>query len=109
MKHSPPSAKTPGIFDQLAVKLREMVQAEHVNSLSGVERFRVVRVAPLMVEHVDGDLVLEDGDPDFTVGSWVRQRIANYGITVGDQVWCARESQEWHAFDVTSDTATAWS
>lgn len=89
------------IYDQLASRLREMVAEEHVNSLSGVERFTVQRATPLLLEHTDGDLVLEEGDPDFTIGVTVRAYLTSHGVVVGDQVWCLRENQEWHLVDIT--------
>lgn len=94
-------APGPDVFARLALKLREMIRHEQVNNGTGVERFQVTSVSPLRIEHQGGDLVLEDGDPDFTVGSWVRQYMLNYALTAGDQVWCLREGQEWHVVDIT--------
>ena len=89
------------VYHQLALRLQRMVRDEHRNNLSGVERFTVVSVTPLRIEHLGHDLTLEDGDPDFTVGAWVRQYMLNYALVAGDQVWCLREGQMWHAVDVT--------
>lgn len=77
-----------------------MARVEHRNSGSGAERFVVKSVAPLIIEHLASDLVLEDGDPDFTVGGWVRQYMVNYSLAVGDVMWCLRRGQQWHVVDV---------
>lgn len=95
----------PDVFAQLALRLKQLVHDEHINNLSGVERFTVRSVSPLIVEHMDGNLVLEDGDPDFTVGAWFRQFMLNYTLVVGDQAWCLREGQEWHLIDVSDPSS----
>lgn len=97
------------VFDRLATRLREMAREEADNA-SGVERWLVKHADPLMIEQLDGDLVLEEGDPDFTVGEWLRQLRVAYGLPVGSLVWVARASGaeddlEWHALDVVSDAA----
>lgn len=80
-----------------------MVREVHANELSGVERFKVTAVRPsLVIGQVQGELSLEDGDPDFTVGETLRARLVATTVHVGDLVWCAREDGEWHAFDVVS-------
>lgn len=89
------------VYHDLALRLQQMARDEQANNGTGVERFTVTSVSPLRIEHLGTDLILEDGDPDFTVGAWIRQFMLNYTLTPGDQVWCAREGQEWHAFDVT--------
>lgn len=89
------------IYHDLAKRLQQMVADEHKNNLTGVERFTVTSVSPLRIEHLGSPLTLEDGDPDFTVGAWVRQYALNYGIQTGDQIWCMREGQDWHAVDIT--------
>lgn len=97
------------VFDRLATRLREMARAE-AEAASGVERWTVRQASPLVIEQLDGELVLEEGDPDFTVGDWLRQLRTAYGIEVGSQVWVGRASSapddvEWHALDVVSDAA----
>lgn len=89
------------VYMRLAQRLRTMVAEEHANGLSGAERFTVVHVTPtLVIEHLRSDLVLEDGDPDFTVGAWLRQYMLQYTLVVGDSIWCVREGLEWTAIDV---------
>lgn len=95
-------ANTAAVFDQLAMRMRAMVREVHHNELSGVERFQVLLVVPFVVREVQGELALEDGDPDFTVGETLRGRIAASQVAVGDLVWVARHDGEWHAFDVVS-------
>lgn len=95
-------AQTTVVFDELASRLRRMVREVHTNELSGVTRFKVLTVNPLVVAELQGELTLEDGDPDFTIGEALRARAAAAQVSVGDLVWVAREDQEWHAFDVVS-------
>lgn len=45
-----------------------------------VERYTVVRASPLMLDEVDGDNVLEDGDDDFVLSAAVED------VEVGDIV-----------------------
>lgn len=88
------------VYGQLAKRLQRMARDEHKNHGSGAERFTVRNVTPLRIEHMGSDLVLEDGDPDFTIGAHVRQYMLNYTLVPGDQMWCLREGQDWHALDV---------
>lgn len=95
------SARTPntsGVFEQLAKRIREVAQEEQLNA-AGVERFQVLALSPLKFEQLHGDLVLEDGDEDLTIGVGV----AGATLHIGDLVWMARtDDQEFHAFDVAS-------
>ena len=88
------------IFDQLALRLRDMTLATQINDGSGVERYKLNQVSPLILEHVDGDNVIEDGDPDVTVGALLRKYLASESIEVGDVVFVLREDSEWHILDV---------
>jgi hypothetical protein len=91
-----------GVFDELALKLRQMARDEQANG-AGVERFLVTQISPLTVTQLSGDLTLEDGDPDFTIGETIRDRITADQVDVGDLIWVARaENQDFHAFDVVS-------
>lgn len=96
------SPRTHGVFDQLALRLHQMVRDVHHNELSGVERFTVVSVSPFVVDEVAGELSLEDGDPDFTIGETLRMRITAGQVASGDLIWVGRNDGEWHAFDVVS-------
>lgn len=88
------------VYHELALRLQRLVHDEHRNHLDGVERFTVASVDPLKLEHMGTNLMLEDGDPDFTVGAWVRQYMLNYTLAHGDQMWVLREGAEWHAVDI---------
>lgn len=90
-----------GVFEELALALREMVRDEHANSASGLERFVVQHADPLRVTQLHGDLILEDGDPDFSIGKAVIAAVP----AVGDVVWVARSAganPDFHAIDVVS-------
>lgn len=91
---------TSSTFDRLTLRLREMIQQEHANSCSGAEQFSVVSTNPLTVEQMASSLRLTDGDPDFTVGAWLRQYILAYPLQVGQAVWCLREATTWHLVDL---------
>jgi DNA helicase TIP49 (TBP-interacting protein) len=90
------------VFDQLAGRLRQMVRDVHHNELSGVDRFTVLTVSPFVVAEVHGDLTLEDGDPDFSIGETLRTRITASQVNAGDLIWVGRNGGAWHAFDVVS-------
>lgn len=94
--------QTASKLEQLAGRLRQLVLDTQHNYGSGVQRFKVTIVAPLTLTELGGELVLEDGDPDFTVGEALRARAVAAQVASGDLVWVAREGQEWHAFDVVS-------
>lgn len=91
------------VFQRLAVKIRELARSEHLNNGSGAERCSVTALSPLMLEAFESDLVLTEGDEDFTVGSVVRAHLTAATLTVGDEVWVLREGQRWQ----TADVATA--
>lgn len=89
-----------GALDRLAARLQSMALHVHENYGSGVERFRCSKATnPLRITELGGELVLEDGDPDFTIGETLRSAIAGGTIHNGDLVLVARHAQEWHAFD----------
>lgn len=98
------SARTGGgnVFDQLALRLREVVRAEQLNTGGGVERYKVNQLSPLVLEHLAGDLQLTAGDPDFSVGTWFQNRLTASAVAVGDVVWVLREDSEWHVLDVAT-------
>jgi hypothetical protein len=99
-----PSARTRGtdVFDRLALALQQMVRDVHHNDLSGLERYTVVALNPFAIAEVGGELSLEDGDPDFSMGETLRTRVGAGQVSAGDLVWVGRHSGEWHAFDVVS-------
>lgn len=103
MKTSRQTPRGPEVFDELALRLQQMVKDVHTNEASGVERFQVQHVSPLIITQLHGELVLEDGDPDFTIGETLKARLTAATVHNGDLIWCARSAdQEWHAFDVVS-------
>lgn len=89
------------VYDQIALKLREIVHGVHLNEGSGAERFQVTQTSPLVIEALHSDLQLEVGDPDFTIGQAVTTKLD--ALEVGDMVWCLREDNEWHAVDVAAE------
>lgn len=55
------------VFDELADEIRGIAREQAVNAVKPPRRFKVRRLDPLLLEEVNGDLVLEDGDPDFEI------------------------------------------
>lgn len=97
----------PGTLGELAHRLRRLAREEVVNAGTHVARFQVRQASPLVIEEMDGDLVLEEGDPDFTIGDLLRHFRASNGLQVNDQVLVVHAGGEWHATDVVTDR-TAW-
>lgn len=97
-------ARSPHVLSELAMRLRRMARDEAQNTGTSVQRFRVTQKHPLIVEELEGELVLEDGDPDFTIGEGLRQHIATYGVEKDDQILVSHSSDEWHAFDAVTGT-----
>lgn len=55
------------VWDRLADTIRGMVREEAQAVSPPVARYRVTSADPLTVEELDGDLVLEEGDPDVEI------------------------------------------
>lgn len=100
-------ARNPNALHDLAHGIRRLAHSEVVNHGTHIERWRVLQGKPLLIEEVEGDLVLEEGDPDFTIGDPLRQHIATYGLAKDDQVLVTKAGHEWHAFDAASNTTPA--
>lgn len=96
--------RSPQVLSELAQKIKNVASSEVTNKGTTVTRWKVKQAKPLLIEEVEGDLVLEEGDPDFTIGDSLRQHIASYGLEEGDQVLVVRSGEEWHAFDAASNT-----
>lgn len=55
------------VYDELASKLRGLVDDRARVASPPVERWKVTSADPLIVEQVNGDVVLEEGDPDVDI------------------------------------------
>lgn len=97
------SHRSPHVVTELAQRIRK-VAAHEASKTTNVERWRVTKATPLIIEEIEGDLILEDGDPDFTIGVALRQHIATYGIAPGDMMLVAYSGKEWHALDAVTAT-----
>jgi hypothetical protein len=96
-------------YELLGAKLIGLARDEAEAVAGAIERWTVLHTNPLVIEQIDGDVILEEGDPDFTVGDWLRQHREIYGLVNGSLVWVAAVPEpeggvEWHAFDVVSDS-----
>lgn len=58
---------TATVYDELADRIRSLVHRAVESRGPSVQRFKVVSSDPLVVEQVEGELVLEEGDPDVEV------------------------------------------
>lgn len=55
------------MWDRLADRLREMSRSTAREVSPPPERYRVQALDPLVVEQIEGDLVLEEGDDDVEI------------------------------------------
>jgi hypothetical protein len=53
--------------DELADRIVGMTRRRSAH----VERFKVVQAAPLVLDQIEGSLILEEGDPDFEIAAAV--------------------------------------
>lgn len=60
------------VWDDLVEKLRAFVNAEVDGRGHRTRRFKVLNRNPLVFQAVDGDLVIEEGDPDVEIARSVR-------------------------------------
>jgi hypothetical protein len=67
------------VWGEIAGRIREHAK----DGSPSVERYTIKRLSPLLLDQIDGDNVLEDGDDDFVVGKLVK---ASPGLAVGDVV-----------------------
>lgn len=81
-------------YDDLADRIRGMVRHEVDARSPRVERWKVVSSNPLVIEQIDGDLTLEEGDPDVEID---RRLIATVPDrpAVGDLVRVHHDGQDW--------------
>lgn len=83
---------------RLAEKLREaMAQPQPL------QLFEVVRRSPLVIEQVEGDELLTEGDDDFVIGASVLG--ARASLAAGDKVWVVEGKDEWYALEVDTGRA----
>jgi hypothetical protein len=88
------------VFADIAARLRELARTEIREHATAAERFKVVAIDPLALDQVDGDIILEEGDPDLVIGAWLQQYREQYGLPLDTYVIAIREDDEWHALDV---------
>lgn len=82
-------------------RLADRIHAIVEEKSSRLEIYRVVRVAPLKLDQVDGDEVLEEGDDDVTIGAL----FTAHGAAVGDRVRVLRQPDGWHVIDIDGTAA----
>lgn len=78
-------------YDELADRLRRLAREEARVAAPPVERFKVTRADPLVIEQIEGDLVLEEGDPDVEIDRGV---LADRPA-VGDTVRVHHDGADW--------------
>lgn len=99
--------RSPNVIGELAQRLKGMAREEAQRTGTDAARWRVRQSDPLIIEEMEGELVLEDGDPDFTVGDLLRAHIADNEVEKDDQIIVIHSSGEWHAVDVVT-SRTSW-
>lgn len=57
------------VYDKLAARLHGIV-ADRTRAIAA-DRFKVVKANPLVLRQIEGDLVLEEGDPDLEIADAV--------------------------------------
>jgi hypothetical protein len=97
----------PNTLTELASRIRGIAHDEAVNNGTHFSRWTVRQPSPLIIEELEGDLVLEEGDPDFTIGDLLRKFRATNALVAGDQLLVIHASGEWHAVDVVT-SRTSW-
>lgn len=82
------------VYDELADRIRALVDDRVEAAAPKVLRFKVLTSDPLVIEQVDGELVLEEGDPDVEIE---RGLIASPEARpdVGDLVRVHHDGEDW--------------
>jgi hypothetical protein len=92
------------VWDDLADELDGMM-SRHVANASRTERWKVLGVGPLLIGQLQGELTLEEGDPDLELTQWVRTYMESPGLVIGDVVLVHFSDEEYSAYDVVSGGA----
>lgn len=81
------------VFDELAEAIRGIARGEVRTVSPPVERWRVTNADPLTIERVggDGDLVLEEDDPDVEID----RAVLDERPAVGDLVRVHHDGEDW--------------
>lgn len=87
------------VWEQVAERIRDHAAEAGTQVL----RFRVTRESPLILEQVDGEERLEDGDDDFTVTDGFRLYRDAHGLPAGTIVRVLETSSEFLAIDAQSN------
>jgi len=92
------------VWDELADELDGMM-GRHVANASRTERWKVLGLEPLMIGQLQGELTLEEDDPDLELTQWVRKYMETPGLSIGDVVLVHYSDEEYSAYDVVSGSA----
>lgn len=96
--------KGPRVWDALADAIDGRIE-RHVSNATRTERWKVLLLAPPTFGQIQGDLVLEEGDPDLEITQWVRKYNATTGLAIGDVVLVHFSENEYSVYDVVSEGA----
>ena len=89
------------VWDSLADALEERMEHHTVNA-ARTERWKVVLLDPLTFSQIQGDLTLEEGDPDLEITQWVKKYNETTKLKLADVVLVHFSDSEYSVFDVVS-------
>lgn len=93
-------------YVELADAIRELIDERAESAPTPTHELWAVKAsAPLIVESDEG-VVLEEGDPDFEVGSLVRAYRAQFGLAAGDGVFVVETAGGWAVVGVQDERET---
>lgn len=92
------------VWDDLADELDGMM-SRHVANASRTERWKVLGTGPLLIGQLQGELTLEEGDPDLELTQWVRKYGESPGLKIGDVLLVHFSDHEYSVYDVVSGSA----
>lgn len=95
-------AKGHRVWDELADEIDGRI-THHVTNATRTERWKVLLLSPLTFGQIQGELTLEEGDPDLEITQWVKKYNETTKLAIGDVVLVHYSEEEYSVFDVVSD------
>jgi len=89
------------VWDQLVDRLRDMHRSDSERATSSHARFEVIKLSPLRLRELGGDLLLDDDDDDVEVSRAVRRAVPP--LAVGDKVVVREDADGYVVTEVLDD------